>query len=181
MKCLVCFGITHIIDLTEEEVMRPYSQWLPKGVVYRRFPIADVSIPVDTVSVMKLLDDVEDILANDKHKVYIHCYGGWEEPHDCRMLIGRQCRDYDAALSMLRTYFSQCPKAVNRVTPETEEQKCFIKRFIADYNQREEKKGKFQACLLGGAVGDALGYAVEFTDWQSIQEKYGKKVSGGIS
>lgn len=43
LKCLVCFGITHIIDLTEEGVMRPYSQWLPKGVVYRRFPIADVS------------------------------------------------------------------------------------------------------------------------------------------
>ena len=176
LKCLVCFGITHIIDLTEEGVMRPYSQWLPKGVVYRRFPIADVSVPVDTVSVMKLLDDVEDILANDKHKVYIHCYGGVGRTGTIvGCWIGRQCRDYDAALSMLRTYFNQCPKAVNRVTPETEEQKRFIKRFIANYNQREEKKGKFQACLLGGAVGDALGYAVEFTDWQSIQEKYGKK------
>ena len=41
--------------------------------------------------------------------------------------------------------------------------------------KREAKKGKFQACLLGGAAGDALGYAVEFTSWQSIQEKYGKE------
>lgn len=176
LKCLVGFGITHIIDLTEEGVMRPYSQWLPKGIVYRRFPIVDVSVPADTVSVMKLLDDVEDILANDKHKVYIHCYGGVGRTGTIvGCWIGRQCRDYDTALSTLKTYFGQCPKAVNRVTPETEEQKLFIKRFIADYNKREAGKGKFQACLLGGAAGDALGYAVEFNSWQSIQEKYGKE------
>ena len=28
--------------------------------------------------------------------------------------------------------------------------------------------------LIGGAVGDALGYAVEFIAWPAIQEKYGK-------
>lgn len=33
---------------------------------------------------------------------------------------------------------------------------------------------KFKGCLVGGAVGDALGYTVEFMPVSSILEKYGK-------
>lgn len=36
---------------------------------------------------------------------------------------------------------------------------------------------KFKGCLLGGAAGDALGYAVEFYDEETIFRKYGQ---GGI-
>lgn len=35
----------------------------------------------------------------------------------------------------------------------------------------------FRGCLLGGAIGDALGYPVEFLDWRQIRRQYG---SGGI-
>lgn len=31
---------------------------------------------------------------------------------------------------------------------------------------------KYRGCLIGGAVGDALGYAVEFMRWQNIQKRY---------
>ena len=37
---------------------------------------------------------------------------------------------------------------------------------------------KFRGCLLGGAAGDALGYAVEFLDRQTILHRYG---NGGIT
>jgi len=33
---------------------------------------------------------------------------------------------------------------------------------------------KYRGCLIGGAAGDALGYAVEFLDEKSIFQKYGK-------
>lgn len=33
---------------------------------------------------------------------------------------------------------------------------------------------KFKGCLIGGAAGDALGYAVEFLDEGRIFQKYGK-------
>ena len=33
---------------------------------------------------------------------------------------------------------------------------------------------KFKGCLIGGAVGDALGYAVEFLPTSSIFQKYGE-------
>ena len=33
---------------------------------------------------------------------------------------------------------------------------------------------KFRGCLIGGAVGDALGYAVEFMRVDQIRQKYGE-------
>ena len=33
---------------------------------------------------------------------------------------------------------------------------------------------RFRGCLVGGAAGDALGYAVEFTRERGIFKKYGK-------
>lgn len=33
---------------------------------------------------------------------------------------------------------------------------------------------KYRGCLIGGAAGDALGYAVEFLDYKSIFQKYGE-------
>lgn len=35
-------------------------------------------------------------------------------------------------------------------------------------------RDKYRGCLVGGAVGDALGYAVEFSDESSIFARYGK-------
>ena len=40
---------------------------------------------------------------------------------------------------------------------------------------REPYRDKIQGCLLGGAVGDALGYPVEFLPWHSIQARYGRE------
>ena len=34
---------------------------------------------------------------------------------------------------------------------------------------------KIRGCLFGGAVGDALGYPVEFLPYHRIQQKYGPK------
>ena len=39
-------------------------------------------------------------------------------------------------------------------------------------------KDRIYGCMVGGAVGDALGYAVEFDSWSSIERKFGPK---GIS
>ena len=36
-------------------------------------------------------------------------------------------------------------------------------------------KDQVLGCMVGGAVGDALGYAVEFASYDSIVNKYGEK------
>ena len=46
------------------------------------------------------------------------------------------------------------------------------------YDALDNRKSKFRGCMLGGAVGDALGYVVEFWPEQRIFETYG---SGGIT
>ena len=33
---------------------------------------------------------------------------------------------------------------------------------------------KYKGCLTGGAIGDALGWPVEFKRWEGIQSKFGK-------
>lgn len=33
---------------------------------------------------------------------------------------------------------------------------------------------KVTGCLLGGAIGDALGYPIEFTDYEGIKQRFGK-------
>lgn len=40
--------------------------------------------------------------------------------------------------------------------------------------QTEEIKDRVLGCMVGGAVGDALGYPVEFWNYGSIQNKYGR-------
>ncbi len=35
------------------------------------------------------------------------------------------------------------------------------------------RKSQYSGCLLGGAVGDALGAPIEFMSWQAIQSKFG--------
>lgn len=36
-----------------------------------------------------------------------------------------------------------------------------------------DKHGRFKACLIGGAIGDALGYPIEFMKLHEIKNKYG--------
>lgn len=36
-------------------------------------------------------------------------------------------------------------------------------------------KDKVLGCMVGGAVGDALGYAVEFSSWPQIRSRYGER------
>lgn len=40
--------------------------------------------------------------------------------------------------------------------------------------EREPRRDKIRGCLLGGAVGDALGYPVEFLPWSGIRARYGE-------
>lgn len=41
--------------------------------------------------------------------------------------------------------------------------------------QEGDRLDKFQGCLVGGAIGDALGYAVEFMSSAAIRDKYGEE------
>ena len=37
------------------------------------------------------------------------------------------------------------------------------------------KQDRIKGSMFGGAIGDALGYAVEFDSWKGVQRKYGEQ------
>ena len=39
----------------------------------------------------------------------------------------------------------------------------------------EAQKSKYRGCLIGGAIGDALGWPVEFKSLEQINAVYGKE------
>ena len=43
----------------------------------------------------------------------------------------------------------------------------------ADIYEIGQMRSRYQGCLLGGAVGDALGYPVEFMEEDAIRSRYG--------
>ena len=176
------FGIRHFIDLTEEGELQPYSHLLPADTTYTRFPIRDCGAPSSVESVQRLLLRIEELKKMEGY-VYLHCWGGVgrtgtivacylsqdaEEPNLCHIL------------EELRNHFSEMPKAAYRETPETEEQKDFIKRFInAAASYKEEKANRvvdsIRGCLMAGAAGDALGYEVEFMSRGAILSRFGEQ------
>lgn len=39
--------------------------------------------------------------------------------------------------------------------------------------ENKEINNRIRGSLIGGAIGDALGYPVEFLSWSNIKNKYG--------
>lgn len=225
VKSLVNFGITHFVDLTEENELAPYNQFLPEGCVHHRYPIRDVSIPDDCEGVYALMQYFDAVLANSSNMIYIHCWGGVGRTG---VIVGcyyvYRGATYEQALKLLRQSFKQCPKSERRKTPETQEQEEFIRRFtiFMETNSKSDLTGeeksfkskckstvlsifekvkmlistfrgdstlktelimtrentinKCRGSLVGGAIGDAFGYPVEFVNsFEMIQAKYGEK------
>ncbi|MDE6278286.1 MAG: tyrosine-protein phosphatase [Muribaculaceae bacterium] len=138
---LKAFGITHIIDLTEEGELKPYKQLLGDSVVHRRFPIKDLSAPKEYWEVYELLDYIKSVIAKDDNKVYIHCWGGVGRTGTIvACLYEFLGEDYEHALVHLRRSFKACPKSQWRETPETNEQLEFIRGFKEYLKQRKASR-----------------------------------------
>lgn len=194
LLAFLAFGITHFVDLTEEGELTPYAHLLPKRIEHRRFPIVDVSVPDSSEEMQTIVDYINEALnSSPQAKVYVHCWGG----------VGRtgtvigcyyayQGCDFTSALQKLRASFKQCPKSLTRKSPETMEQEMFISRYtdfvngskrkessvkeiekLKEMNKEVPERDRVRGSLVAGAIGDALGYAVEFDSYSSITHRYG--------
>lgn len=136
------FGITHIIDLTEEGELLPYAHLLPGTIKHHRFPVIDQCVPISIESVQKLVQEIEEIHKNEQSaKVYIHCWGGVGRTGTivCCFLASELCATYEDTMSEFKSLWSECPKSEYRVSPENEMQLDFIRRYICKLKEKSSK------------------------------------------
>ena len=81
LTALLDAGVTHCIDLTEPDELRPYHPYLsllaePRGVTvtHQRLSIPDMEIPTEE-HMARILDAIDAAL-DERHTVYVHCFGG---------------------------------------------------------------------------------------------------------
>lgn len=132
------FGITHFIDLTEEGELEPYAGELPFACTHVRFPIPDLSVPADCRRLDNILQFIDDVATDPSgNKVYIHCHGGVGRTGTVVACLYEYLGDdFDTAVARLRRNFRQCPKSLNRLTPDTTAQLSFIRTFGEYINRK---------------------------------------------
>lgn len=102
-------------------------------------------------------------------KVLVHCRGG----------LGRSGTVAAQLMVELGWTPAQAIAAVRAQRPgaiETPEQTRYVRDLPGAVSERDDAHtARVLGCVLGGAVGDAFGYAIEFDRWSTIQRKYGPK------
>ena len=128
LEALESAGVTHFVDLTEDEELKPYSHRI-KRAQHLRFPIRDVSIPRSPDETAAIMDSIDNGVSSGGI-VYLHCWGGvgrtgtmvgcWLSRHGSRG---------DAALSSLAQLWKNCPKSASKGSPSTREQRDYIRNW----------------------------------------------------
>ncbi|HEY3821856.1 MAG TPA: ADP-ribosylglycohydrolase family protein [Polyangiaceae bacterium] len=136
------------------------------GVRVRRVPVADGRAPHSTDEVVDAVR-IALAVASAGDTVVIQCRGG----------LGRAGTIASCCLVALGSTPSDAIRAVRAARPgavETRDQESFVERFRVAWRTAAPvmpAASRFVACLLGGAIGDALGYPVEFSRTASDIER----------
>ena len=136
------------------------------GMEWHHLPIQDVYVPNEDFENLWLYSGhrLRGALAAGR-KVLIHCRGGLGRSGmiAARLLVEMGEPPADA----IRQIRSTRPGAIE--TPKQGEHVLKAAPPRGDAKQLDRTLG----CLLGGAVGDAMGYAVEFHKWSQIKARFG--------
>ncbi len=166
--------------------------WQP--VVWTR-PIPDAGTPGTVSEFARIVAEIGERLeaapTPGSHWVAIHCWGGvGRTALVAAGLLVRYGWPVGEALAAVNDGWRATSKAVmkrhaERTAPEAESQRAMVREFAGlprSVPRTPTITGLSahvtRGCLLGGAVGDALGAPVEFLTWSAIQARHGPE---GIS
>ncbi|BCG47958.1 Predicted protein-tyrosine phosphatase [Citrifermentans bremense] len=175
LSAIIDWGAVALVTLVEEhefaELHVPdFRQTvIDSGLEWFHLPIVDGSIPDDRFdrALQGCRGRITELLCKGKG-IVIHCRGGLGRTGlFAAMLLSDFGMEPEEAISLIR---GARPGAI-----ETLEQENYIHTYFRN-NQRRNLE-HFLGCMLGGAIGDALGAPIEFSTLAQIREKYGK---GGL-
>jgi ADP-ribosyl-[dinitrogen reductase] hydrolase len=139
-----------------------------RGIEWHHLPIPDVHVPdvaFETTWLYSGLRLREHLRAG--RNVLLHCRGGLGRSGTiaARLLVELGW-EADAAIRAVRT---QRPGAI-----ETRAQEAHVRR-TQPMPSNESNTARVLGCILGGALGDAFGYAIEFDHWDAICRQHGPR------
>jgi len=186
LKSLLDSGICQIMNLMQVdetghqgEPFVPYDDTIADlanrshcAVTCMRYPIKDLSIPASS-RMIDILDTIDRALENRK-STYIHCWGGVGRTGTvvgC-FLMRHGLATKDNVIEVVKRLREKDAKA-HRSSPETHEQRDFVSSWLEYDKNSPTSLKRYLGCMLGGAIGDALGAPVEFSSLSHIRQKYG--------
>ena len=169
-------GVSAFIDLTEAGgPLKPYA-YLLNGPSHERFGIKDQSVPVTDELTKQALDAIDRHLEAGE-TVYVHCWGGVGRTGTIiGCWLSRHHEPGQAALDKLKELWKKNPKRHRRPrSPENDLQD----DYILTWGDKEKPiAARYEGCLVGLAVGDAVGTTLEFKTPGTF-EPLGDMVGGG--
>ncbi len=181
------WGATTILNLLEDHELQALQvadigrMVASYGLHYERFPIPDGGVPpTDSEAEWQAISRRLRRRLEEGERILVHCKGG----------LGRTGMMAARLLVELGADPETAIRQVRRARPgaiETREQAAYVRRQrplariipppIPLWRSREEEadtvRDRFLGCLLGGAVGDALGAPVEFMKRAQILAQFG--------
>ena len=126
-------GVTTFIDLTEAGELSPYAQWLEsESQAHHRFPIKDLRIPDTPETTVEILDTIDTHIAQ-REVVYLHCWGGVGRTGTIvGCWLARHRSPGHAPLEQLAELWDKCPKSARTCSPETEEQRRYVREWAEE-------------------------------------------------
>jgi len=167
-------GVTHVLDLREEQEWRGPGRFGAeaveelgrRGVERHIVAVEDLSPPKPAA-----LDDavawIEEVLANPGTKVFVHCRAGRERTGSvlAAVFVARGVLLEDA-LGIIKERCGAAPLPA---------QVAAVRSWAAARSLATQptSRDRIRGCLLGGAIGDALGAPIEFHSLAAIRQRFG--------
>jgi len=174
VRAIVDWGAAAVVTLMEKDELARLKVSAIGETVERAkmdwhfLPIVDVDVPDEHFENLWIYSghSLRRVLV-DGRKLLIHCKGGLGRTGTiaARLMVELGQNPADA----IRLVRKARPGAI-----ETSAQERHV-RGISKLRYDVEQVDRILGCLLGGAVGDAFGYAVEFEHWPQIKTRFGAK------